>query len=377
MNKKVIAIGFSSLLFASSAVNLCWPKRAFSENENRYLQEFPSFSADDILSGQFTKEFESYASDQFIGRDGWITLKTVSELALFKKDNGRVYFGEDGTLFDATETIDEKQLDKNTRAVVRYIQALRETAPDLKASVLLVPTASAIEADKLPAFAPVPDQRAALNRVMNEIGGTASVLDPFDLLAAHRGDSLYYKTDHHWTTDGAYLVYTAWAEQNGLQPTPYGAFSVETVSDTFRGTLYSKANLLTIRPDVIHAYRYRKPVTVTADYGGGTVTDSLYFDEYLTRKDQYSYFLGENQPLVEIHTGTQNGRTLLLVQDSYAHCFLPFLTAHYENILVADPRYNPNADYTAYAREKNVTDLLVLYNLPNFAVDKYIARIGE
>lgn len=376
MNKKVIAVGFSSLLVASSLVNLLWPKRSFTENENRYLQQFPSMNSEDILSGKFTRDFETYASDQFFGRDGWISLKTASSLAMLKKDNGRVYFGEEGTLFDAAETIDNKQLDKNTQAVVRYIRKLREKTPDLKASVLLVPTASAIKRSKLPAFAPVPDQRAGLDRVSAAVGDTAKVCNPLDLLKAHSDEYLYYKTDHHWTTDGAYLVYTEWAEQNGLEPTPYGAFSVESVSDSFLGTLYSKANLLTLKPDTIDVYRYKQPIAVTADYGRGKVTDSLYFDEYLLQKDQYSYFLGTNQPLVEIHTGTKNGRTLLVLQDSYSHCFIPFLTAHYENILVLDPRYNPSTDYTTYAEEKGVTDLLVLYNLPNFSIDKNIAGIA-
>lgn len=376
MNKKVIAVGFSSLLFTASLVNLFCPKREFSENENRYLQQSPSFHTEDVLSGKFTKDFETYASDQFIGRDGWISLKTMSELAMLKKDNGRVYFGKDGSLFDASEAVDDKQLDKNTQAVIRYFQKLREKTPDLKASVLLIPTASAVGKDKLPAFAPVPNQAEGLDRVSAAIGNAATVCNPIDLLAAHSNEYLYYKTDHHWTTDGAYLVYTEWAKQYGLEPTPYNAFSVETVSDSFLGTLYSKANLLTIKPDIIRTYQYKQPIPVTADYGKGIITDSLYFNEYLSQKDKYSYFLGTNQPSVEIHTGTKNGKTLLILQDSYSHCFIPFLTAHFENILVLDPRYNPNADYTAYAEEKDVTDVLVLYNLPNFSVDKNIGRIA-
>ena len=110
------------------------------------------------------------------------------------------------------------------------------------------------------------------------------------------------------------------------------------------------------------------------DYGKDDVRDTLYQDEFLEKKDKYSYFLGGNHPQVEINTSTKNGKVLLLIKDSYAHCFVPFLAAHYETILMLDPRYLVT-DVAALAQEKGVTDLLVLYNLPNFAVDKNVPRV--
>ncbi len=374
MNKKAISIGFVVLLFGVTAANLLVPQREFSENENRYLQTLPVLNAEELLSGKFSQSFEKYTADQFLARDGWIGMKTIAELGMLKKDNQRVYFGKDGVLFDAGEAIDDKQLTENTEAVAAFARALREREPSLNASTLLVPTASAILTEQLPAFAPTPDQQAALKKAASLLAGDAPLCDMTELLRDNLDTPLYYRTDHHWTTQAAYLVYADWAKAAGPSPLPAAAFTTETVSDSFYGTLYSKANLPTLKPDSVTAYIPVRPVEVRVDYGEGTASDSLYREEFLTQKDKYSYFLGGNHAKVEIETGTKNGRTLLLLQDSYAHCFVPFLVFHYERILVLDPRYVKD-DIFAYAVENHVTDLLTLYNLPNFATDRNVPNI--
>ncbi|HJD23684.1 MAG TPA: hypothetical protein H9694_06005, partial [Firmicutes bacterium] len=239
MNKKVIAIGFVVLLFGVSIANLLVPQKEFSESENRYLQTLPSPNVEDIASGKFGQDFEKYTADQFIGRDGWIGLKTMAELALLKKDNQRVYFGKEGTLFDAGEAIDDAQLAKNAEAAAALARALKAENPDFRASSLLIPTASAILTDRLPAFAPVPDQAAALEKAAAILETDAPLCNAADLLKSHTDIPLYYRTDHHWTTQAAYLVYAAWAAENGLDPLPEDAYRQETVSDAFYGTLYS------------------------------------------------------------------------------------------------------------------------------------------
>ena len=166
MNKKAVSICFAILLFGVSITNLFAPKRDFSEYENRYLQQFPDLNAEDILSGKFSKDFVAFSSDQFIGRNGWISLKTISDLAVLKRDNGRVYFGKNGTLFDAGEKIDLEQLEKNVGFLADYIKQLKSRLPQSNASILLVPTSSEILSEYLPPYAPVPDQQAAIDMVV-------------------------------------------------------------------------------------------------------------------------------------------------------------------------------------------------------------------
>ena len=276
MNKKAISIGFVVLLFGVTAANLLVPQREFSENENRYLQTLPVLNAEELLSGKFSQSFEKYTADQFLARDGWIGMKTIAELGMLKKDNQRVYFGKDGVLFDAGEAIDDKQLTENTEAVAAFARALREREPSLNASTLLVPTASAILTEQLPAFAPTPDQQAALKKAASLLAGDAPLCDMTELLRDNLDTPLYYRTDHHWTTQAAYLVYADWAKAAGPSPLPAAAFTTETVSDSFYGTLYSKANLPTLKPDSVTAYIPVRPVEVRVDYGAGTASDSLY-----------------------------------------------------------------------------------------------------
>lgn len=94
MKEKIRSIIFMGLLLSLSILNIASPKKVFSNKENRYLQEFPKLSKKTIMSGEFSKNFETYTSDQFIGRDNWISLKTITDLAMLKKDNTRVYFGK-------------------------------------------------------------------------------------------------------------------------------------------------------------------------------------------------------------------------------------------------------------------------------------------
>ncbi|HQA15642.1 MAG TPA: DHHW family protein [Candidatus Avimonas sp.] len=374
MNKKAVSICFAILLFGVSITNLFAPKRDFSEYENRYLQQFPDLNAEDILSGKFSKDFVAFTSDQFIGRNGWISLKTISDLAVLKRDNGRVYFGKNGTLFDAGEKIDLEQLEKNMGFLADYITLLKSRLPQLNASILLVPTSSEILSEYLPPYAPVPEQQAAIDMVVEKLSKTASVYDPTKLLKENKVNYLYYRTDHHWTTDGAYLVYAGWAREIGLTPLSEQDFTIKKISSSFYGALHSKANLMTIKPDSVNVYCFTDDVQVLADFGGGDKRDSLYFEEFIQKKDVYSYFLGGNKPLVDIATNADNGKTIMVIKDSFANCFIPFLTKHYQRIIVADPRHL-NTDYLELAEQSGITDLLVLYNVPNFSSDKNLSKL--
>ena len=371
---KLATIAFAAILGGLTLFNLFAPKRAFSESENRYLQQLPELTAQSLFSGAFTKDFETFITDQFPLRDAWVGAKTLTGLSLGKLDNGRVYFGKQGQLFEVHERLDEQQFTRNLQAVSAFLDKARAINPGLNASVMIVPTASQVRADLLPPYAPSFDQAPVLSRTQALLGDRAVCVDPTAALSA-LGDRAYYRTDHHWTAMGAYAAYTQWAGQVGLEPLPESRFAVQRVSTAFYGTTYSKANLFTIRPDEMYAYfdRDAQPLSVAYE---GTLTDSLYDDAFLQKKDKYSYFLGGNHPLTDIRTGVGNGKTLLVVKDSYAHCFLPFLTSHYQRILAVDPRYY-QAGLQDLIRDEGITDVLVLYNVINFTTDKNVPNAAK
>lgn len=372
MNAKSLILcgAFAVALGLGTAANLLTGDRSFSEAENRYLQQLPVISADEVFSGRYSTAFEKYVNDQFWNRDGWVELKTMTGLAMLKKDNGRAYFGKHGYLFEKTDPFDETRLADNIGAVAEFVRRVQRTAPQVNCRVMLVPTAAAIYPELLPLYAPVPDQEAVIRQMGLEVGADVLV-DPTGELVSQKAEQLYYRTDHHWTTAGAYTAYAAWAADMGLQPLDRDAFHEETVSQTFRGTIYSKANLYSVPPDSIQRYVPLEENPCAVSWEGGSL-NGLYDPAYLTQKDQYAYFLGGNHPLTRIDTGVKNGKTLLLIKDSYANSMLPFLAAHYEKILMVDLRYY-KGDPMELLRTEGADDLLFLYNVTGFAEDKSIA----
>lgn len=372
---KILSLFFAGLLGTAFLWNILTPAKPYSESENRYLQPFPELSTDTLFSGEFTEQFGKYASDQFPGRDGWVALKTMTQTAALRPDNGRVYFGKGDRLFAVPDPEDTALQERNCRAVADFLNRVRQTWPDTAVSVLLAPTASTVLSEDLPALAPVMDERALMDR-MRAVLGDIPFCDPTEtLLSQPDREALYYRTDHHWTAYGAFAACRSWADMTGLAALDSGAFRPETVSENFYGTLYSKANLPWIPADTLTIFEAAAPESITVSYNDSdTVLTGLYDPSFLQVRDQYAYFLGGNHPLTTIETGAGTDRRLLVIKDSYAHSFVPFLTGRYDTIALIDPRYF-REDILSWMEGRGFTDVLVLYNAATFAGDKQLAAI--
>lgn len=191
------------------------------------------------------------------------------------------------------------------------------------------------------------------------------------MLKAHKDEYLYYKTDHHWTTLGAYYAFTEYADKTGINIEKY---TTKLVTDKFYGTMSSKANL-EIEADKVYIYEPDKEEEVSVRYNNSTeLKDSLYEMSALDKKDKYSIFLGGNNPLVQITTNAENDRKVLVIKDSFAHCFIPFMISGFSKIDVVDLRYY-NESIRKMIEEGGYTDILVLYNVGNFVEDKNIYKL--
>jgi hypothetical protein len=456
-----VCIIFILLIAGISAGSFLAKDRAFSENENRYLATAPVFSGGDFLSGDYQEKLESYLNDQFFLRDGWITVKTAVQKACGDTDIGGAYVGKDGYDFEKIlpEDVDDALLDRNIRAVTDYFSFCAEYMDSARVSFLLVPTSGLVLSDKLPDHAILFDQSAYIDRIAAAVAGAESTeikaaeaaatevedaagtaegictfISPEEILRAHANEGVYYRTDHHWTTRGAFLAYQVWCEATGHTFAGEGAYTVTQVSDSFRGSLYSKIldydsaydtievmeripgegertdsasdeafgqedfrstedgeelanedyapaadeenqaqeDYTPIADEENHA---QEEYTVTAD---GEKLDGIYREEYLTKKDKYAYFFGGNYGEVRIcHTAQDAGRgNLLVIKDSFANAFVPFLIPEYDNIYMIDLRYY-NGDMISYIRENEITDVLVLYNVSNFISDKYLYKLAR
>lgn len=354
--------------------NAAMPDRDFSQQENRPLQQMPALSAKALVSGKFMKEFETYVTDQFVLRDEWIALKSTTERAVGKKENNSVFFGAQDTLLARFDQPDEARLSGNLDYVSQFAQ---------KAGVpvyfSLIPGPATIWADCLPTGAPNYDQKQIIDRAATAAGATW--FDSYTPLWTHRTEDIFYRTDHHWTSLGAYYGYTALAEAMGLTPVPLSAYTKTTVSEEFYGTVFSSSGVRWVKPDTMDTYVPDTGITVTSytyDNKGLPVEEprALYVKSFLDLKDKYSMFLGGQQPLGVVRTQNSDAPKLLLVRDSYTDSMVPFLTPHFSEIHVVDLRYY-KLSISDYIAKNGIDSAVVLYSVPNFSSDSNLVWLPK
>lgn len=366
MKSKIRSILFAIIILGLSVINVTRPTKVFSSKENRYLQQFPELTLSNIFSGDFSTDFEKYASDQFIGRDNWIGLKTLSQLAMLKKDNGRVYFGKDDYLFDVESGLDEKQFHLNMEYINIFANSIGEK---IKITALLIPTKTQVLEDKLPAYAPVIDEEKLVEQIKENLNKDIIVTDLINTFKEHANEYIYYKTDHHWTSKGAFYAYEKYLQSIGSNPLKERDFIIDLVSDEFYGTSYRKANFYLGKPDAIHKYTGKNPIDYEIHFNSSPEPGDLYDNSFLNKTDKYSYFLGGDKALVEINTSIKNGKTIVVLKDSFGNSMVPFLIHNYEKIIMLDTRYY-NGSISDFVDEKDVDEVLFLYNIQTFVSEK-------
>lgn len=352
-----------AVILSFSLAFLIMDKEEFSEGENRYLQKFPAFTWENLKEGKFTEDMQSYLADHFPLRDMFMGLKAETEIALGKREINGVYIGKDGFL------IEEYAAPENTEKIISQFEKFAGSVDRAEISLMLVPTAITIYEEKLPALAPVRDQMATRREIQE--GAGIPVIDCYGALMDAKADAqLYYKTDHHWTSYGAYAAYVAYCEGKGITALPREAFRIREVSGEFRGTIYSKLNDGRLARDTITVFENPDNRLTVSYPDTGEVTDSLYNFSWLDKKDKYSMFLNNIHPLVEITNETADSdRELVLIKDSYANCMVPFLVNHYRKIYVFDTRYYKGGPSSFINENSRITDVLLLYNMNTLDTD--------
>lgn len=365
---------FSALILLGILLNLTVPDKYFSEKENRILAQKPKMTKVSVLDGSWMKNYEEYLSDQFTGRDQWIALKSRIERLAGKQDINGVYFGDGGYLIErfTDEKVDSAQVEKNILYLNEFMENSAAVLGEGHVRMMLIPSASEILKDKLPSFAWGYDQA----KVWKSFAPSSSFVNISEVLSSHNQEYIYYRTDHHWTTLGAFYAYQAWAESLGITPFERTDFDEDVVSKDFLGTVYSKVNTGG-KADDITLFHPKKNNACTLNYNFGEKTrDSLYDMAQLEGTDKYRVFLSDNSGIIQIEGSRpeNEGLKLLVIKDSYANCFVPFLMEHYKHVDVIDLRYY-NGNVNQYIVTNNVTDVLVLYSVMNFVKDTNIYKV--
>lgn len=367
---KIIGLTFIIYIVGFLALQIVDQDKDFSELENRVLAKKPDITQRAFLDGTYGKTFETYIADQFPARNTFISLKSYAEWLQGKKDNNGVYIGDDGYLLQKFEMPDHKILEKN--AVY-----LNEFSEGFNTYLMVVPTATKIYEDKLPSFATPYDEKVFIEDFKSKLDKKIQYVELLDLLIDKKNESIYYKTDHHWTTLGAYYGYTAFCHAYGIEPLGLEEFNQINISESFYGSLFSKGNFTYLKPDTLWIFEPKEKVEVSINYvATNKVTDTFYEMNRLETKDKYSVFLDGNHPMISIQTGIKNGKKLAVVKDSYANSMIPFLANHFEEIHVLDLRFF-NMPIATYAREQNIQDILLLYNAQNLSAENKWSLLGK
>lgn len=374
--RRASALLFIVLLFGISVINLLTKDRSFSERENRVLEQSPDVTLAGIESGRFMDQYESYKADQFAGRDIWVSLKTNVDYLFGKRESNGIFKGKRKYLLEDITVPKEEELSRNLEA----IKSFQKEYPDVPAYMMLVPNAANVMSDKLPMLAVTEDQTAQFADIRKTLGDAVNWIDVEKTLKKHRDEKLYYHTDHHWTTLGAYYAYQTLTDEMGLDKSQAPKWKAYAVTKTFNGTLSASSGYETGYGEPIYIYSAKNtkdnPQVVVNYVDEQEKKATLYDTSKLTGKDKYALFLGGNSAMIDIRTNADSTDRLLLLKDSYANCLIPFLTAHYREIIVIDPRYY-YGDIHKVMEENKITSILYVYNGNTFVEDNSINGVLE
>lgn len=361
---------FTVFIGAFFVLNLALPDRDFSQQENRALQKCPAFSLSALFSGSYTSDYEKYSADQFALRDMWMPLKARAELLVGKTENNGVYYCGD-TLIKQFKATDTQKLEAKVDAVNTFASKL-----NVPVYFGLIPGASDIWHGKLPQNAPNSSQKELIGDCYSRC--SAKCIDIYSLLQSHSSEDIYYRTDHHWTSLGAYYGYEALSASMGYTAPDISTYDRKTVTNSFCGTNWSSSGFTWVKPDSMETFVDDSGVDVD-NYSKGAdsapVQSGLYAKDFLDKKDKYSYFMGGVTPLLHVKTENSSAPSLLIIRDSYTDSLLPFLTQNYSDIYVIDLRYFRN-NAAEFAKDKQVDNVLILYSVSNFCTDDNIVMLG-
>ena len=365
--KRLPGVIFMVLLLGLAGKEALSHQRTYSPVEKRELQTRPEISITKVLDGRFQKKYESYLRDQFPGRDHWVSFQTDMELFMGKNEIHNVYIGKNHYLLEhyTEKEFDPQQISKNLQALEKFVGKAKQNAD---VHVMMVPTKSWVLREKLPAFAPHYKEQKFYDALQQKLEKEDVLISVEPVLDAHKEEEIYYRTDHHWTTLGAWYAYEQYTKAVGgdLQRAQ-GKKKFRCISKDFYGTTYAKINYAR-QADKIEIYEPADKLRVVYNMGEKK-TKTLYDVSFLKTADQYSVFTGGNQAVLEITGGIKNGKTLLLIKDSFANSILPFLAEDYEKLVVVDLR-QLNVSGDRLLEMFSPTDLLLLYTSAQFAQDK-------
>lgn len=344
-------------------INLAWPDRGVSELENRGLAKLPAWNISSFLSGKTSVDLERWFADQFVGRDFFLHLNYC-----LKKLNGireiqNVYLGS-GQLLQNPSEPDEELIQSQMKSIQDFSSRYQ-----IPSYVLIAPTAAAVQKSRLPMFAQTVDQQQIISGLYSTLDGElVKGVDASSALGSMADDYIYYKSDHHWTSLGAYAGFSQLMKTKGEEPPALTDYKQMLVSNDFKGTLAGKTGSVLIEDDINIYGKEDLPDYVVSYSDSKKKTTSIYDLKALDQRNQYEVFLGGNESLIQIEMDNDSDKNLLLFKDSYANSMIQFLLPYYRTITIVDPRYFYD-DIDRIIKNNKINEIAYVYNYETFNTD--------
>ena len=342
----VLFCGFLAMMLL---MYLLLPKKDYSEAEKRYLAETPDLNWADVASGDWGNDAETYMADHIPGRDFFVGLNAYFDLWTGRQVGKDIWL-KDGRLVEAPVQLNESAIARNMKA----INAFGETVGQ-QVDLMIVPSAGW-------AMGLAEYQDAA---IIDNIYASADV-NTVDVRPVFEGmPSLYFRTDHHWNSEGAHNAYAAYMTELGSNFKTADAFTKDNYG-SFQGSTYSRSALWLTPGEELELWQSETPLTVTNAESEGEHT-GVYYWERLEEADKYTVFLDGNHSLVRV-TNPEAEVKLLVIRDSYSNSLGCFLAESYGEVVLVDLRYYKQPVYALTAQE-GFDDILICYSIGNFLTD--------
>lgn len=375
----IFVVVFCAMIFGGGAATWLYPVQEYSDLENRTLTQKPKLKLKKILKGSYQTKYETYLSDQFPLRETWVSLAAEIQKDMGKKEVNDVYLGKADYLLEKEDEVDAQQAEENITYLSTFLNDAMERYGKERVSCIMIPSKAEVLTNRLPDYVTVPENGQTISTLKNNLLYPERLFDLQETLQQHNQEYIYYRTDHHWTTLGAYYGYQAWAEALGqVSSHALEEYDRQTGFVDFYGTTYNKAHLK-VQPDQVELFYKDAQEEVSVSMDDGEVeSDTLYFPEKaLEGFNRYDVFLSKNTFKIEITTKADTGKTLLLVKDSFANCFVPFLTEEYDKIILIDYRYGKTPIGKIMSQNSDITDVLVMFNTEKFLANKKLSKLAD
>lgn len=418
---------------------------SFSESEKRELASFPKLTVSALFSGDYFDDINLWFADTFPFRDSLVTTSTNIKKMLgigqsihhFSENTGDAIPDAEDTSQDYVDinagqpeqasTPDlykpalpagnpqnsqqsggekENAVEQNLGAIYiyddsayeyynfvqstadKYVSAVNAAATSLKGSGInvynmILPTSMDIKLnDKTRGKLNSSDQKDAINYMYSKTDDSVKTVALYDLLKAHRDEYIYFRTDHHWTSLGAYYAYAQFMTVKGAQFKQLSNFT-QYQFDGFLGSFYTdtgKNQNLAKSPDTVYAYM--PPFNVSfrmKEKGAADFIDWPLICDASDYSESYKYlcFIGGDNPISVIENkDMQNGETCVLVKESFGNAFAPYLACNYQYVYIIDYRYY-DGDITDFAKEKGATDLILQNNISMTRNQSLVDKFSE